>query len=660
MRLRRPILFALFLLALFAAPAAHASEDRIAALRASLANQPADTNRVLVLQDLSVTLFRARSDSALAPAIEAEKLARKHHFWRGIMLALYAQGLAYYGGNDYEMALARYLQALELAEALGANQLQFKLVNNVGVVQDLLGRHAKALEAYHACLELAPRVGMEQHLPLVLMNIGNIYAAVEDDEAALDHFRRAADMLEGQPSPLLGSLYMNMETVCQKLNRPHEAVRYGRLSLEQRLVFGDEAGIAKGKSNLATSMLAAGKPDSAVILIDEALAVLRLYPNREDVTNALTTKGQIDLVSGRPAAARASFQEALVEASRLADPRLRHRLHSRLGHAEAALGNHEASAEHWMHFATLEDSLASASHVREIAKLEARFDAEMDMAVMEHRHRARTTVAVVTAVGVLLLAFVLLRLYEVQKRLNETLRARSEELEIEVSRRTEKLQALSRHLVKLREDERRRIARDIHDDLSQALTAIRLHLSHIRMRHGDAGFSNVLDQTLEITAKAQKESSRLIRDLRPIALEELGLFGALNWMADNHRMRHGHRVQVVLPGELVPLDEDTTIVCFRIVQEALQNVAKHADATSVAIRMEAADGGVVLSIRDDGRGFQPGNSGDDSFGLLGMEEGVRSVGGRFACTTGPGQGTEVRVWLPRLPLSAVTAAEGWA
>ena len=108
------------------------------------------------------------------------------------------------------------------------------------------------------------------------------------------------------------------------------------------------------------------------------------------------------------------------------------------------------------------------------------------------------------------------------------------------------------------------------------------------------------------------------------------------------------------------LDEDTTIVCFRIVQEALQNVAKHADATSVAIRMDAADGGVVLSIRDDGRGFQPGNSGDDSFGLLGMEEGVRSVGGRFACTTGPGQGTEVRVWLPRLPLSAVTAAEGWA
>jgi signal transduction histidine kinase len=123
------------------------------------------------------------------------------------------------------------------------------------------------------------------------------------------------------------------------------------------------------------------------------------------------------------------------------------------------------------------------------------------------------------------------------------------------------------------------------------------------------------------------------------------LCGALAWLADRHRARTGADVDVDVP-ESVVCGEDVTLAMFRIAQEALQNVAKHARASFVEVGLEQALGNVTLTIRDDGVGLGEVTGHPGSFGLLGMKEGALSVGGRLDVLSGPGEGTEIRVTVP--------------
>jgi signal transduction histidine kinase len=637
-----PLLLAALLLAPCSGTAATAEID---SLRAVLVDMPADTSRAMALHNLSRALFLAHSDSALEPAVEGERIARRHNFWRGIMMNLYAQGLAHYSMGRYTEALVHYTQSLELAEGLRANAVRFRLLNNIGVVQNITGRQAEALAAYHQCLELAPQVGATRHLPLILMNIGNIYAYVDDHETALEYFQRGVEQLDDEASSTAASLWSNSAIMSQQLGRPADAVAQARRSLEIRRVLGDPLLVAKGQAVLASSMLVSGRPDTALVLAEAALAVAEGVSDPISRADIRLTTAEACFELGRFEEARRLALQSVPEAAELGDQRMRRRGVGLLNKIESELGNDRAAASYAALFVALNDSLTDASRVREIAALQRDYENRMQIAIMEQRHRADVRLGAISAAAIILIAVIVARLYQVQRSLNRSLNERNDTLEYLVSERTSDLRSLSQHIVRLREEERRRIARDIHDDLSQALTAIRLNVSHVQMQNGNSDLDPVLVRTADIAAGALKESSRLIRDLRPIALEELGLCGALAWLADRHRARTGADVDVDVP-ESVVCGEDVTLAMFRIAQEALQNVAKHARASFVEVGLEQALGNVTLTIRDDGVGLGEVTGHPGSFGLLGMKEGALSVGGRLDVLSGPGEGTEIRVTVP--------------
>lgn len=617
----------------------------IDSLRTALAAMPPDTNRVLALHRLAVELYGAHSDSALAPALEAEQLARRHNFWRGIMLGLYAQGLAHWGGGRYEAALTKYAQALELAVALGADAVRFRLVNNMGVACNVMGDQAAALKAYQECLDLAPRAGAERQVPLILMNIGNIYAYVDDYERALEYYRRGVEGLDDPRSATAASLWKNMADMNESLGRPDEAVRCARRSLAIRDDLGDPALVASGRAALARAMLAAGRVDTASAVIDAALPDLRRLPDGSELVDGLVVRAGVDLAGGDADRARAVLAEAAAVERSHASPRQRREIYRLVSRAEHALGHGSEEARYAQAYVALVDSLSDMSRVREIARLAEQYDARVQVALVEQKRRSDARFFVVTTVGVLLLLLTLGRLYQVQKRLNRSLNLRNDALEREVAARTDELSALSQHLVRLREDERRRIARDIHDDLSQSLTAIRLSIGHVHLKNRDAELGPVLDRTAEMATAALKASSRLIRDLRPLALEELGLAGALQWLAEQHGALGNVEMVTDIP-EVRECSEECRLALFRITQEALQNVHKHARARRVTVRLAEMDGGLSLAVVDDGCGFGAPSSGRRSYGVLGMQEAARAVGGTVSITSGPGEGTQVHVMLP--------------
>ncbi len=242
------------------------------------------------------------------------------------------------------------------------------------------------------------------------------------------------------------------------------------------------------------------------------------------------------------------------------------------------------------------------------------------------------------SVGVLLAALSMRRLFKVEEQ------AQHRYFEAEQARR--EAQELSAKLVDAQEEERRRVARELHDEIGQSLSALLVGIGNLAKLVPFETDASVRDQMQTMRTLAEKSVSA-VRNmsllLRPSMLDDLGLIPALQWQAREVSRSTGMRVSVAaedIPDEL-PDEYKTSI--YRIVQEALRNCQRHAEAQRVRIQLQQTPGKLLLSVQDDGRGFRPQDKG---LGLLGMEERVNRVGGRFQITSNEGNGTLLAIELP--------------
>jgi PAS domain S-box-containing protein len=215
----------------------------------------------------------------------------------------------------------------------------------------------------------------------------------------------------------------------------------------------------------------------------------------------------------------------------------------------------------------------------------------------------------------------------------------------------DQLRALAARLAEVREDERREISRELHDQVGQALTALKLDLGWMRGQLGTAApeatsarvaaMEDLIDTTLDTTR-------RISTSLRPSMLDDLGLSATMRWQAREFRERTGIECEVRAPEDAVSLVPAVALTLFRILQEALTNVARHAEAKHVVIELQVGAAETVLTVRDDGKGIAPGaRERATSLGLVGMRERALAIEGTIELTGAPGAGTAVTVRVPR-------------
>jgi len=215
----------------------------------------------------------------------------------------------------------------------------------------------------------------------------------------------------------------------------------------------------------------------------------------------------------------------------------------------------------------------------------------------------------------------------------------------------EQLRRLAIRLEAVREEERRRIAREIHDELGQELTAIKIELSSLLFEWpADRRPSTRAESIMKLVDQTVESVRRISTDLRPGILDALGVEAAVEWAAEDFQTRTGTRCHVELPGGRLGVDPEQATAIFRILQEALTNVARHAGATEVGIRLWGEGGSVSLEVHDNGKGIsEEQRSRSTSLGILGMRERALLLGGEFSIAGQPNRGTRVSV---RIPLSA--------
>jgi signal transduction histidine kinase len=214
---------------------------------------------------------------------------------------------------------------------------------------------------------------------------------------------------------------------------------------------------------------------------------------------------------------------------------------------------------------------------------------------------------------------------------------------------TRYLQHLSTRLIGAQEEERRTIARELHDEVGQALTAVQVELSVAQRRLKAAGHApTLLGDAESITHGALQTVRDISQLLHPALLDDLGLAAAIEWQARTFEARHGIRAEVQQDGLVKRLPREVELAAYRIVQEALTNVAKHSRASSVRITLRRHDTNLEVVVEDDGRGFEPGDAGDPhrGLGIVGMRERAALLSGRIAFESSGGAGTRVDVRLP--------------
>lgn len=228
----------------------------------------------------------------------------------------------------------------------------------------------------------------------------------------------------------------------------------------------------------------------------------------------------------------------------------------------------------------------------------------------------------------------------------EQVSARAQEVTREAERR---LRHLSQQLVSSQEQERKVLSRELHDEIGQSLTALRIELGKLEHVRLSADFAEHLEETKKLAEQTLQSARSISMGLRPAMLDELGLGPALQWQAREFSRRFQIPVNLEIPSDLRDLPDQHRTYLYRIVQECLTNCARHSQARQVHVSVKQEEDAISLRVADDGAGFdRRANAGRGGLGLLGISERVRELGGEITIDSAPGKGTEIKLRIPVL------------
>jgi signal transduction histidine kinase len=265
---------------------------------------------------------------------------------------------------------------------------------------------------------------------------------------------------------------------------------------------------------------------------------------------------------------------------------------------------------------------------------------KINRSIEDFRKYTLRTLSITIALGLLVSGASVLRLSRLEKR--------AEQAYLRTERAEQELRRLSQQLVQAQEEERRRISRELHDEVGQMLTALRFELGNLEAVRGgpDPEFREHMKDAKDLAEKTLRAVRNIAMGLRPSQLDDLGLGPALEWQSREFSRRTGIPVELQLEGLPADLPDAHRTCVYRVIQEALTNCARHSRAKNIRVAVHAATDLLSFTVQDDGVGFRPAPHRWTGFGLTGVEERVRELGGAVEIHSQPGRGTSLRAEIP--------------
>lgn len=691
-----------FLSILLTATALQAQTNKIDSLKQVLLTSKEDTGKVNILNLLSRQVFlKGNYDTALYYARQAKTLAEQKNFGKGVGVALNNMGNVQLMKGDKEQALEFFKEALAVQSKLTPDAVIKKGIaasySNIGAVHASMGDLEQALKNYKAALDLRTEINDQQGLAISYTNIalihynkGNYPEALKNNFVALKIEQEMDDKLAiARSYNNIGSIYV------QQANYP-EAIRNFSSALEIQKELGDKQGIGRSYNNLGTiqyleknytkalqsfqeslkiketigdrfgighSLINIGNVQHTLSLpenvkeqerealqqqamdnFNQALAILREIGDKQGMAMCYNNMGTVYIARHKATEAANAFNKGLELASAAGSKDDMKSSYAGLAAADSAAGRWQEAFTHYKLYMLYRDSLTNEENTKKIVQAQMNYEFEQkEMQAKTEQEKKeliygenlkRQRIIGWSSAGILSFTLLSSMLWFNRSRLKQ------KHLFQQKLNQQQKEQAEA--IIELQEQERKRIAEDLHDSLGHLLSTAKLNLQSLPPGQKEKYFG-----TLQLLDQASTQIREISFNLMPQALEEEGLVPALYELADKIRRSKLYEIMVQVHNmEDFQLDKQTCFNIYRIVQEAVNNILKHADAKEIGIQLVKQDDHLSIMIEDDGKGFDINQVKRRGRGLKNITARSEWLHGSISIDSTPGRGTTIAIEIP--------------
>lgn len=658
------------LLALLLARPARAQQPTDS-LRQALRTTPPDTEQVKTALRLSAALTATDTAQARQVARQALRQSQRLGYAYGQAHSWLQISALHLIGHRYGLARQAAAAARQLAEPLlrrnpGSSRLRRLLAgiaNNLGSAAEQQGQLTQATRYYLQAADLLASMPDAPVLLTVYTNLGRNFHLLQQPAQAARYWRRAVAAGGPQPRPELLPAYLQLAAGHLQQQHPDSAAYL----LQQARALHPETSLYAGEyyGTLGQYFLFRQQPERAYPALQQAATYAARKGDPAYQARLLFSLGQVEAQLGNPARAVELLAQSrqLIHALHDADQEAAV-LAALSGVAEAA-GQDRAALAYYRRGQHLRDSLAAAAVQQQVNQLETRYRTRQQAQQLRQlrqqqaaqqlalRQQRRLNTLYLLLAGVLGAA-VLLALGLLRHR--RRLARQQQELQQQRIRQLEQEQELraAQAVLQGQEEERRRVARDLHDGLGGMLSTVKLYLGTLRTRHPLSGpATELLGESVTHLDSSISELRRVARNLMPEALLTLGLAQAVQDFCDALRRTGQLQVELHLHGLEHRLPPTTETSVYRMLQELLNNVVKHARARQVLVQLMRHDHLLHMVVEDDGQGFDPALAGT-GVGLRSLQARAEQLGGRLTFESAAGQGTTATLELPLAAAGAVS------
>lgn len=563
--------------------------------------------------------------------------------------ALHNISVVFEAQGEYEQALEFAKKAMDIRRGLGDEAGMADSYNNIGIIYEQMGNFTHALESYQEAYERYKRAGDPEKLALVSVNLGILFKTQGSYTRVVEYYREAYAVYQR-----LGKMEeaafceANLGSVFYSMKQYDSCLHYSTLAERTFLTYNNLQFLPVVRANAGMAYFESGRQGEAKKLLLQALEGHRAYNNQKETAAVLIELARVYAWENNYEKAIGALTETKDIAGRIQAPQQVMDAAKLMSDYYASLGDYRNAWSEHLNYSTIKDSLFEAEKVKTIAGYQAQFETEkkeqritvlrQETAIQQLQLKQRNIL-----VGVLLLLITaggIVTYFILNRR---KLRAEAR-LQAERSRQE---QEAARAVLDAEERERRRLASDLHDGVGQMLSAALMNLNHAHevAPSGEETRRQLTGKALSLLNDGYDEMRSLSHRMMPRALLRAGLPVALEEMLSRLN-GPGLAVSFEASGLAERLPEQTETVLYRVAQEAVNNVIKHAGASRLTVQLTRDEEGVALNIEDDGRGFDTGSSKySEGIGMKNIVSRLALLNGTAEIHSAPGKGTLVAVFV---------------
>lgn len=604
------------------------------------------------------------NEAALSSYTAALRLSQKTNNKKGIFSSLGGIGGVYWNQGNNEKALGYYNRALTIAKEINHQNGILQQYVNIGIIYMDQGIYARALEYFFLSLKIAEKDGNKIKIAAILTNIGIVYKEQHDYTKALKYNLKALKISEqAKDKNAVASQLGNIGTVYLELREFDKAQIYHARALKMSEELNDKIGVAINIANIGLTYAQQGENTKALEYYFRALRMNEDLDRQNGIARVYESIGSIYLKMKNFAKAETYLQNALSISHNIGALNLIKECELYLSDLYSLTGKPGKALEHYKKYTAAKDSLYNLEVNKKTVQAEMNFEFEKKAAAVRIRNEQEKKIKdaeiaaknsklheqqtlLYTFIGLAVFSTLVIILIFNQRRIN--LKRKSlEEKQVLLNKINHHQKELLTTTVNVQETERKRIAAELHDGIGGLLSAVKLNLDTCAHKLNHEGARNEMLYSVNMLDEACADLRTISHNMMPAVLLKMGLVSAIRDFTDkiNKAKNIQLRFEAVEMNER--LEESMEIALFRVVQEAINNILKHAQAQKATIQLIRHENTITVMIEDNGKGFDVNTSGN-GIGLKSIKSRVSYFGGKTVFDSTPGKGTVIIIELPYL------------